>query len=433
MKSKRPVLHCTQLLTGSYPLGAFQSLRASHQLMASPRRQQSGVALLATLILILALTLILGNIFYRHQIDVSQATGSLHGDQAVLLAISGENWARDLLSVANDDTTTDHFDEVWAQAIPLMPVSGGLLTGCLVDLSSLINLNNFSGYTAASLKRERESSAVGLVKVWETLLRERDFLVDQKRVPVIIDWLDSGDSLISPAGAEQADYSSFDPPRFPANMAIADTAELAAIDGYSLAEVQRLMPWISALPEQTKINVNTAPVAVLMALSDGMGRDFVDLVLDGRPFLTLQDFYKAIDIHLRVGEAVLAVRWPESLVDVKSDFFQLNLDVTLGQSKLEVKSIMHRKPFGPPAVIRREITVVPAGVATVPSDNPDSDEEFAEDLASSGDERFSGTDKAGEDDQEYYLRPICEITDSYFNRSTALGSTNGINSGNGNN
>ena len=43
-------------------------------------RQQRGVALLATLILMLAVTLVLGNIFYRHQMDVSQATGSLHGD-----------------------------------------------------------------------------------------------------------------------------------------------------------------------------------------------------------------------------------------------------------------------------------------------------------------------------------------------------------------
>ncbi len=411
MQTKRPALNSSsiRLRRGARP------------------RQQIGVALLATLILILALTLILGNIFYRHQIDVSQATGSLHGDQAVLLAISGENWARDLLFAANDDSTTDHFDEDWAQAVPLMPVNGGTLSGCLVDLESRINLNNFASYSNASLKAERQSTVMGLVKLWETLLRDRGFLVDQKRVPVIIDWLDKGDSLISPAGAEQSDYSSFDPPRFPANTMVSDTAELAAMAGYSLAEVQRLKPWISALPEPTTINVNTAPVAVLMALSDGMGRDFVELVLDGRPFLTLQDFYQAIDIQLRVGEPAVAVRWPDKLVDVKSDFFQLNLEVTLGQSKLEVKSIMHRRQSGPPAVIRREITVVPAGVATVPSVTANPDSEFAENFSDSGRDRFSDRDEAGEDDQAYYLRPLCEITDTYINRSTALSTINNTN------
>ena len=52
--------------------------------------RQTSVALLAALILMLALVITMGNIFYRHQIDVSQATGARHTDQAILLAISGK-------------------------------------------------------------------------------------------------------------------------------------------------------------------------------------------------------------------------------------------------------------------------------------------------------------------------------------------------------
>ena len=392
-------------------------METKHTLMVSlgrrshPRRQ-GGVALLATLILVLALTLILGNIFYRHQIDVSQATGSLHGDQAVLLAISAESWARDLLSSDNDDLTVDHFGEDWAQAIPLLPVDGGTLVGCLVDLESRVNINNFSTYTDSSLSAERKANAnnMGWVKLWESLLQNMDFLVNESRVAVIVDWLDKGDELIGPAGAEQSDYSGFNPPRFPANTDIADTAELAAMAGYSVAEVQRLMPFISALPGPATININSAPEPVLMALSGDLGIDFVDMVVDNRPFLTLQEFYQAIDIRLMVGEPALAIRWPAKLIDVKSDFFQLNLEVTLGQSRLEVKSIMQRGENGPPAVIRREITVVPAGVTTVPSRSNDADDESADDFAGSGRDRFRDQ---GEYDREYYLRPICEIADSY--------------------
>jgi general secretion pathway protein K len=376
----------------------------------SRSKRQSGVALLATLILVLALTLILGNIFYRHQIDVSQATGSLHGDQAVLLAFSAESWARDLLDSGNDDLTVDHFGEDWAQAIPLLPVDGGTIVGCLVDLESRVNINNFSSYTDSSLRPERKADAMGLVKVWESLLQNMDFIVDESRVSVLIDWLDKGDELIGPAGAEQSDYSGFNPPRFPANTEIADTAELAAMAGYSLAEVQRLMPFISALPGPTTININSAPEQVLMALSGDLGIDFVDMVLDNRPFLTLQEFYQAIDIRLMVGEPALAIRWPAKLIDVKSDFFQLNLEVTLGQSRLEVKSIMHRSENGRPTVIRREITVVPAGVTTVPSRSNDADDNSEDDFAGSGRDRFRDQD---EYDREYYLRPICEIADSY--------------------
>lgn len=96
--------------------------------------KQRGVALLASLILMLAVVMALANIFYRHQINVAQATSALHGDQALLLAISGENWARDLLSEGLDDPDVDSFDEDWAQAMPLMPVDGGQLSGCISDL-----------------------------------------------------------------------------------------------------------------------------------------------------------------------------------------------------------------------------------------------------------------------------------------------------------
>ena len=72
---------------------------------------QRGVALLASLILMLAVVMSLANICYRHQIDISQATSALHGDQALLIAMSGESWARDLLSDRLDNRHVDSFDE----------------------------------------------------------------------------------------------------------------------------------------------------------------------------------------------------------------------------------------------------------------------------------------------------------------------------------
>ena len=91
------------------------------------RTKQAGVALIAALILMTSIVLVLGNIFYRHQINVAQASLSMHQDQAFLLALSAESWARQLLD--EDDRKFDHFDEIWAQAIPAMPVDGGLING----------------------------------------------------------------------------------------------------------------------------------------------------------------------------------------------------------------------------------------------------------------------------------------------------------------
>ena len=67
-------------------------------MISAKAKKQRGVALLAAMILVLAVTMILSNIFYRHQIEVSQAMASLHSDQALLIALSGEGWAMELLA-----------------------------------------------------------------------------------------------------------------------------------------------------------------------------------------------------------------------------------------------------------------------------------------------------------------------------------------------
>ena len=375
---------------------------AANKAAAKPRHQR-GVALLATLILTLAVTIILGNIFYRHQIEVSQAAGSLHSDQAVLLAISAESWARDLISSTNDNVKTDHFEEDWAQAIPFLPVDGGTVAGCIVDLQSRYNLNSLSGYTISPLQREMNGAVFGHARVWQSLLQSVDIPVDGSRVAVIIDWLDKDDSAITPSGAERAEYSIYNPPRFPHNNLISDPGELAAMLGYSLKDVQILSPWITALPAITTVNINTASEQMLLALSDGMGIEFVDQVVNGRPFGSLNDFYQIMNQYLMVGEPQLKLRWPATLIDVKTSFFQLNLEVTLGQSKLQVKSIMHRKGRGAPAVISREITVVPAGVAAVL---------FA---TVSDDEDEEDSDTEADNSKKYYMQPLCEAVPNNFN------------------
>ena len=261
---------------------------------SQPFKHQAGVALLAALILMLALVITMGNIFYRHQIDVSQATGARHTDQAILLAISGENWARQLLSDSSDDRAADHFEEDWAQAMPILPVEGGTLTGCLSDLQGRINLNNFSRYTSQSLKAEMAADTNGYARVWETLLVSLEIAADQSRSATIIDWLDPDSELINSWGAEQVDYDGYSPPRVPANSLITDTTELAAIGSFQVAEVQRLMPYLSALPDITPININTASSQMLAAVGGSMGLEFEQMVSEQRPFSSVDEFYTFI-------------------------------------------------------------------------------------------------------------------------------------------
>ena len=323
---------------------------------------QRGVALLAALILTLAVVLVLSNIFYRHQIDVAQAGASMHRDQALLLALSGESWAAQMLSDAQDDRSVDEFGEDWAQAMPLLPVEGGILTGCIADMQARINLNNFARYDASTLRLEMNSKNMGTAKVWTRLLDILEFPAGPARVARIIDWLDADSATVNSWGGEQPDYDNFRPPRVVANTRVSDVTELAAISGYEIWEVQRLAAWSSALPTDTAININTASDEILLALSGGLNEPFVDMVLENRPFNRVADFHAMIASEFLLAPADVSARWPPRIVDVKTDYFELYLDVTLGEAHIELKSIMSRRGLTEPVVISRAITLVPASL-----------------------------------------------------------------------
>ena len=333
--------------------------------------QQQGVALLAAIILMLAITLILTNIFYRHQIDVSQATMALHTDQALLIALSGESWARELLEedARNPQTNqSDHYGELWAQAMPLLPVEGGTLTGCISDLQSRVNLNSFSIYNGPSLQAElNHVDNMGLAKTWVNLLDLLEIPASPARAATIIDWLDPDSTIVNSFGAEQPDYDGLQPQRVVANDRISDATELADIVGYRVQEVQLLLPWMAALPVSTLININTASEELLFAMGGNYSTQFVDMVAEGRPFSDVNQFYSQLDTYLGLvnpsntnANASKSSQIWKDLLSVNTEFFQLYLEVAIGEARIEVTSILQRRQGVPTTVVSRTMVMVPA-------------------------------------------------------------------------
>ena len=341
--------------------------------MMTSRSRQYGVALVAALILMASIVFILGNIFYRHQISVAQSTLIMHQNQAYFLALSAESWAKQLLDEDADESAFDHNNELWSQAIPAMPVDGGLINGCISDMQSRFNLNSLVKYTndtqlTSVINSENNSHAT----VWNNILRLKEIPPDQSRLETIIDWIDKDSSTIGTSGAEQEIYESMRPPRMIADSQIVQPSELAEVMGYNLIEVQQLMPLITALPVALKtkpnqiepyaININTAADELLLAMGGDFDMIFKDVVINNRPFEQIQDFYDKLAFELGYPEDNIKQRWPEDLIAIATQFFELYLEVTLGEARIEVRSIIMRRFNADSVILSRSMTTVPASI-----------------------------------------------------------------------
>ena len=337
------------------------------------RSRQYGVALVAALILMTSIVFILGNIFYRHQISVAQSTLIMHQNQAYFLALSAESWAKQLLDEDADESAFDHNNELWSQAIPAMPVDGGLINGCISDMQSRFNLNSLMKYTNATrLMSDINSENNSHATVWNNILRLKEIPPDQSRLETIIDWIDKDSSTIGTSGAEQEIYESMRPPRMIADSQIVQPSELAEVMGYNLVEVQQLMPVITALPVALKtkpnqiepyaININTAADVLLLAMGGDFDMIFKDAVINNRPFEQMQDFYGKLAFELGYPEDYIKQRWPEDLIAIATQFFELYLEVTLGEARIEVRSIIMRRFNADSVILSRSMTTVPTSV-----------------------------------------------------------------------
>ena len=109
----------------------------------------------------------------------------------------------------------------------------------------------------------------------------------------VIDWVDADAEARYPGGAEDSAYLVNDPPYRAANRPLMTVDGLYRVHGFDRASVERLRPFVSALPVPTPVNVNTAPPEVLAALIEGLTLEQAKTLVDarnGRPFRDLDDF-----------------------------------------------------------------------------------------------------------------------------------------------
>lgn len=146
--------------------------------------------------------------------------------------------------------------------------------------------------------------------------------IDPAVADAILDWLDEDGDTRFPNGAEDDYYSKLDPPYRAANGPLADVTELLLVRGVSPETLAKLRPFVVVLPTFTPINVNTAPVEVLMSLGPGIDRGTAEGLVRQRDIQVFRSVDAFVRSPILIGRPVSATG-----LAVQSRYFVLRSQV----------------------------------------------------------------------------------------------------------
>lgn len=223
--------------------------------------RQSGLALVAVLLVFAVAALVAGHIVHRNHLDFRRAATALDGLQADYYALGGEQLARQLIheDLVNDrraNRLVDHTGEAWAAPGMRFDAEDGEIRIRISDAQARFNLN--------SLGRPGDQEG-------ERLLARMAARVELQPqfAPRVLDWIDA-DGTARAGGAEDAAYGRGSPPTRAANGPMADMSELLVL-GLAPPEYRRARSLFTVLPIATTVNINTASAPLLDALSGAPG------------------------------------------------------------------------------------------------------------------------------------------------------------------
>jgi general secretion pathway protein K len=283
----------------------------------SVTRARGAAVVMAMLVVAVTATLVAG-VFWRQNVLIRQAENELSYAQARWLLRGAIDWAGVILREDARTSGVDHLGETWA--VPLAETRLNeddgrqplYLAGQIRDAQAKFNLRNLA--------------AAGGVVPQE---------VDAFRRLLAIVGLDQ--SLADPIADRVLSSLALANGKAPTMIAVSSVEDLLAVKGLTPEAIERLRPFVTALPQPTPVNANTASAEVLSAR-------IADLSLaDARRLAASRDrsyFRDAADVLSRLGGPQLTAG--NNDIAVATRYFAVEGTVTYGRAHLHADALLRR-------------------------------------------------------------------------------------------
>ena len=273
--------------------------------------QQKGTALITAMVIMSILAAVATVIMIQQSTTIYRSQLLFNVDRAYLYTNGTVVWAENLLKQDEQFARAEDTVMVVADVLPATatPYNEGQVWAELIDLQGRFNLNNLH---------------------YDALLNDK---LDHFRRLLSIILFDIDENQIKQIIQSMTDYIvSQDPQQNP----FFHISQLRMIEGVTAEIYQRISPYLTALPESTDINVNTATAPILMSLSQQLSASDVETLIQNRqqtPFISTDAFMSAMSEDSIALEA--------DMITVQSQYFLLSSTVLIDQQQLNTYTVFH--------------------------------------------------------------------------------------------
>ena len=287
-----------------------------------------GAALVSALLVVALATALASSMIWRQDLWLHQVETRRDLAQARVLAIAAVDWARAVLAEDARTSQYDHPSEPWGTKVPQVPAEGGEIGGEMADELSKWNINNLlSGGKINSAELE----------VFQRLLKMLELPAELGGN--VASWL--GENKEADAGAGQDSYYlQLTPPYRSAKRELSDVDNLLRVRGFDAATVERLRPYVTALPGYNKVNINTASAIVIAAELPGISPSEAPKIIANRdriPFRNMTDFRNRLSSPQAANPA------DTDRLDVRSRYFSASVNARYGQAEINCTALLDRQ------------------------------------------------------------------------------------------
>ncbi len=286
--------------------------------------RQHGLALITAMLVVAIAATTAAYLALDQQIWVRQAQNLSDRAQAEVVRAGALDWAITLLAKDAKDSNTDDLTEDWAKPLPVLAVEGGQVTGRITDAQGRFNINN--------LVRNNTPSPPD-IGAFQHLLQSLS--LDPNLTDAVIDWIDA-DSDARAAGAEDIDYLQMKTPYRAANQAMQSVEELRLVRGFTPEIVDKLRPWIAALPQPTETNLNTAPKEVLGAVFYTLPASAIETFIAQRPYKD------QVQMGEELNKLAAGASLPPAFYGIRSSYFEVTIETLFGRYQRATQALIQR-------------------------------------------------------------------------------------------